>query len=427
MKNCDRITTGLLVSLLMGMIASDSYGLAALSISQSSSIAVTPNQKLRKPERDRQLNLDTRLIEASNRFSFNLFNRIAKKQTNKNIFISPLSISLALSMTYNGASGETQNAMAKTLEVQGIAISEVNNFNRILQESLLSIDKGTEISIANSLWANKDFSLKQAFVYNTKAYYQAKLSNLDFSDRNAATIINDWVKQQTKGKINKIIEETNSDTVIILVNAIYFKSGWRKPFDQSNTKPKPFTLDNGTKIQHPAMSQSGVYSYLDMPEFQAIKLPYRSTRFSMDIFLPKSTFNLTKFQKQLTAKNWQVWSDQFVKREGLVQIPKFKIEYSIDLIETLKNMGMQIAFSSAADFRNLSAENVLITEVIHKTFVDVNEQGTEAAAVTLVDVGRGLVSPEDFQMIINRPFFFAISDRQTGTILFMGAIKNPSK
>jgi serpin B len=428
MKNCDRIAaTSLLISLLMGTIASFSYSSAASPISPSSSIAATPNQNQRKPERDRKLNLDTRLIEASNRFSFNLFDRIAKKETNKNIFISPLSISLALSMTYNGARGETQNAMAKTLEAQGIAISEVNHFNRMLQESLLSSDKGTEISIANSLWASKDVSLKQSFIDDNKIFYQAKLSNLNFSDRNAVTLINDWVKQQTKGKISKIIEETDRNTVIILVNAIYFKSAWKKPFEESKTKPKPFTLDDGTKIQHPAMTQSGFYRYLDTPQFQAIRLPYRSTRFSMDIFLPKSTANLTEFQKQLTAKNWQVWSDKFVKREGLIQIPKFKIEYRIDLVGTLKNMGMQIAFSSAADFRNLSTERIFITEVIHKTFVDVNEKGTEAAAVTLVNIARGLGSPEDFQMIVDRPFFFAISDQRTGTILFMGAIKNPSK
>ena len=430
MKNCDRIAaTSLLFSLLMGTIASYSYSSAASPISQSSSIAATPNQNQRKPERDRKLNLDTRLIEASNRFSFNLFDRIAKKETNKNIFISPLSISLALSMTYNGARGETQNAMAKTLEAQGIAINEVNHFNRMLQESLLSSDKGTEISIANSLWANKDISLKQSFIDYIKIFYQAKLSNLNFIDRNAATIINDWVKQQTKGKISKIIEETNSNTTIILVNTIYFKSGWRKPFNKSNTKPKPFTLDIGTKIQHPAMSQTEFYPYLDTPEFQAIKLPYRSTRYSMDIFLPKSTSNLTRFQKQLTAKNWQVWSDKFEKREVFIQLPSFKIEYGIDLINTLQNMGMQIAFRSDADFSNLSAERAFINEVKHKTFVDVNEQGTEAAAVTSVGMTRGLNSPdsENAQMIIDRPFFFAISDQHTGTILFMGAIKNPSK
>jgi serine protease inhibitor len=430
MRNFDSIAaTSLLVSLLIGVSASESYSSDALPTSQSSSIAIIPNQKLRNSERNRQLNLDARLIEASHRFSFNLFDRIASQKTNKNIFISPLSISLALSMTYNGASGETQSAMAKTLEVQGIAISEVNNFNRILQESLLSSNKGTEISIANSLWANKDFPLKQSFVHNTKTYYQAKLSNLDFSDLNAATIINDWVKEQTKDKISKIIEETNSSTAIILVNAIYFKSGWRKPFEKSNTKPKPFTLGDGTKIQHPAMSQTTFYSYLDMPEFQAIKLPYRSTRFSMDVFLPKPTSNLIEFQKQLTAKNWQVWSDKFKRREVFVQLPRFKIEYGLDLINILGKMGMQVALSPAADFRNLSSEKAFINEVNHKTFVEVNEQGTEAAAVTSVGMTRGLNSPEpeSAQMIIDRPFFFTISDQQTGAILFMGTIKNPSK
>jgi serine protease inhibitor len=430
MKNQDCITvTSLLFSLHIGMIALDSHSSAALPTSQSASIAVTPTQKQKYPDLNRQLNLDTQLIDASNRFSFNLFDRIAKKETNKNIFISPLSVSLALSMTYNGANGETQSAMAKTLEVQGIAISEVNNFNRILQESLLSTNNGTEINIANSLWANKDVPLEQSFIDNTKTYYQAKLSNLNFSDLNAVNIINNWVKTQTKGKINEIVSQTDSETVIILVNAIYFKSGWRKPFKKTSTKPKPFTLDDGTKIQHPAMSQEDIYLYLDTPEFQSVKLPYRSTRFSMDIFLPKSTSNLAEFQKQLTAKNWQVWSEKFRKREVFVQLPRFKVEYGIDLINTLQNMGMQIAFSPAADFRNLSSESVFINEVNHKTFVDVNEQGTEAAAVTSVGISRGLDLPsqDSFKIIIDRPFFFTISDRQTGTIIFMGAIKNPSK
>ena len=255
--------------------------------------------------------------------------------------------------------------------------------------------------------------------------------NLDFKDPNAANTINAWVKKNTKNKIDKIVDRIDADSMLFLINAVYFKGKWEDPFEKALTKPQPFTLADGTKIQYPAMLRSGEYRYYDASTFQVISLPYGSGRFSMEIFLPKSKSNLLEFQKQLTAKNWQEWSTKFTRKEGVIQLPRFKVEYETSLKSALQNLGMAIAFDQdKADFRNLSTVKAFIGDVKHKTFVEVNEEGTEAAAVTSVEMKVTSARPSEeppFQMIVDRPFFFTISDRQTGTIIFMGTIKNPSK
>lgn len=380
---------------------------------------------------NRKVKLDDRLVGASTSFGFSLFDRIAKQDPNKNIFISPSSIAIALSMTYNGASGETQEAIAKALELQNIKIDEVNDYNRNIQQLLANGDTKVELNIANSLWARKDIVLEKDFLNKVKEFYQAEIGNLDFKDPSAANTINAWAKKNTKDKIDKIVDRIDADSMLFLINAVYFKGKWEAPFDKTLTKPQPFTLGDGSKAQHPAMSRSGEYRYYDAPTFQAISLPYGTGRFSMEIFLPKSKSNLLEFQKQLTAKNWQEWSTKFSRKEGLIQLPRFKVEYETSLKSALQNLGMAIAFDpDKADFRNLSAVKAFIGDVKHKTFVEVNEEGTEAAAVTSVEMKATSAMPSEetpFQMIVNRPFFFVISDRQTGAILFMGTIKNPSK
>jgi serine protease inhibitor len=395
------------------------------------SVAVSPKPMLNNRLNSNKIKLDSRLVNASTSFGFNLFDRIAKQDPNKNIFISPVSVAIALSMTNNGASGETQQAIAEALESQNIKIDEVNEFNQNIQKLLANGDTNVELNIANSLWTRKDIALEQAFLNKVKEFYQAEINNLDFKNANAANTINAWVKQQTKDKIDKIVDRIEPDSMLFLINAVYFKGKWEAPFEKSLTKPQPFILTDGTKIQHPAMSRSGEYRYYDTPTFQAISLPYGSGRFNMEIFLPKSKSNLSEFQKQLTAKNWQEWSTKFTRKEGLIQLPRFKVEYETSLKSALQSLGMAIAFEPAkADFRNLSTVRAFIGDVKHKTFVEVNEEGTEAAAVTSVEMELTSARPSQeppFQMIVDRPFFFAICDRQTGTIIFMGAIKNPSK
>jgi serine protease inhibitor len=434
MNTCYRATLiSLLALALIGCAVPDTRN-PQVSLISTVSPAPTNIAESTKPIIDnrpnnRKVKLDDRLVESSTSFGFNLFDRLAKQDPKKNIFISPSSVVIALSMTYNGASGETQEAIAKALEFQGIKIDEVNDFNRNIQQLLANGDTNVELSIANSLWARKDIALEQTFLNKVKEFYQAEIRNLDFKDPNAANTINAWVKKNTKDKIDKIVDRIEPDSMLFLINAVYFKGKWEAPFEKSLTKPQPFTLADGTKSQHPAMSRSGEYRYYDAPTFQAISLPYGTGRFSMEIFLPKPKSNLLEFQKQLTAKNWQEWSTKFTRKEGLIQLPRFKVEYETSLKSALQNMDMAIAFDpDKADFRNLSNVKAFIGDVKHKTFVEVNEEGTEAAAATSIEMKVTSAMPSEespFQMIVDRPFFFAISDRQTGTIIFMGAIKNP--
>jgi len=432
MKTCYLATIISLIALaLMGCAAPNSNSQASLisTVSPAPTVATSPSPTTN--ERAGKVKLDERLVKASSSFGFQLFDRIATQDINKNIFISPTSVTIALSMTYNGASGETQQAIAKALELQGIKIDEVNDFNRNIQQLLANGDTNVELNIANSLWARKDIALDKTFLNKVKEFYQAEITNLNFNDPNSVSTINAWVKQNTKDKIEKVVDRIDADSLLFLINAVYFKGKWEAPFEKALTQPQPFTLSDGAKIQHPAMSRSGEYRYYDAPTFQAISLPYGSGRFSMEVFLPKPNSNLVKFQQQLTAKNWQEWSTKFTRREGLIQLPRFKVEYETSLKNVLQKMGMAIAFNpDKADFRNLTAVKAFISDVKHKTFVEVNEEGTEAAAVTSVEMRATSAIPNEeppFTMIVDRPFFFTISDRQTSTIIFMGAIQNPSK
>jgi serpin B len=428
MKTFYRMTIiNLLAIALMGCAAPDTANLTAPISSPASPLANPTN----KPITNRKIKLDERMVESNNKFGFNLFDRLASQTTNqsKNIFVSPSSIAIALSMTANGASGETQKAIAQVLELDNIKIDDLNNFNRAIQDLLANGDQNVELSIANSLWVRQEIALNQSFLNQVKEFYGAEVTNLNFDDPNAANKINDWVKKSTKSKITKIIDRINPDSLLFLINAVYFKGAWEAPFEKSLTKSQPFTLADGSIIQHPAMSRSGEYRYYDAPTFQMISLPYGSGRFSMEIFLPKSPSNLTQFQTQFNLKNWQEWSTKLRPSDGLIQLPRFQMEYEVSLKDTLQNMGMEIAFApDRADFQNLSTMKTFIGDVKHKTFVDVNEEGTEAAAVTSVEIKTTSASPSEeppFRMIVDRPFFLTISDRQTGTIIFMGAIKNP--
>ncbi|HEY9617654.1 MAG TPA: serpin family protein, partial [Microcoleaceae cyanobacterium] len=323
--------------------------------------------------------------------------------------------------------GTTQQAMAKALQIQGMSLNDLNQANASLKALLENPDPKVQLTIANSLWAREGVSFKPDFIQRNQQFYQAEVTSLDFSNPSATSTINNWVKQNTRNKIDKIIDRINADDVMFLINAIYFKGNWTNQFDKQLTKNEPFRLANGQQKSVAMMSQHGEYRYYETEQFQAVNLPYGDRRVSMLIFLPKQTSNLSQFYQTLTAENWRTWSQQFRSRPGSVQIPRFKIEYKIDLKQTLSKLGMAAAFGRQADFSNLSDTRVRIDEVKHKTFVEVNEEGTEAAAVTSIGIRATSVRPpeEPFTFKADRPFFCAIRDNQTGTILFMGAIANP--
>lgn len=373
--------------------------------------------------------VDAKLVAANTKFGFKLFKEILKQDSSKNIFVSPSSVALALAMTYNGASGQTQQAMAKTLELQGMSLQQINAANASLKAILENPDPKVQLSIANSLWARAGVPFKQDFLQRNQNFYKALVTNLDFSAPNAAIVINNWVKQSTGGKIEQIVETITSDQVLFVINAIYFKGKWTNEFNKKQTAEYPFYLAAGRQKQHLMMSQSSEYRYYSNEKFQAVSLPYgENKRLSLYIFLPVKNSSLSAFYKTLNAENWEKWMTQFRSREGFIRLPRFKMQYDIELKDALAALGMGVAFSDNANFSGISDDNLSIDEVKHKTFVEVNEEGTEAAAVTAVTIIRTSleINPEEpFRMIVDRPFFCAIRDNQTGTVLFMGSIVEP--
>ncbi len=370
-----------------------------------------------------------RLVDANNKFGFKLFSEIQKSQSNKNVFVSPISIAIALSMTYNGAGGETQEAMAKTLNFQGMSLEEINQANKELGILLNSLNPEIKLNIANSIWTGKGISFSPSFLQVNQDFYQSQVRKIDFSHPESLKIINNWVKDKTEGKIEKIIQELNYNDVMVLLNAIYFKGNWEEQFDEDSTKEMPFYLANGTQKQHPIMFQSSEHLYYENEDFQAVSLPYKKGLVSMYIFLPREQVGLEGFYQVLNEENWKNWMEQFEDYQVNLGLPKFKTEYEVTLNDALKSLGMKIAFDeSAADFSGMGPipPNLYISKVKQKTFVEVNETGTEAAATTSLKFQLlSLTIVQTVDMLINRPFFFVIRDNDSGTILFMGEITNP--
>ena len=360
------------------------------------------------------------VASANTRFGFKLLQNLRERDSGANIFISPLSISIALTMTYNGAVGETEHAMAEVLEIEGLDRDAVNHSNAALRNSLEDPDPKVEISIANSIWSRQGVEFNPDFLERNRVFFGAEVASLDFSAPEATEIINEWVNTNTNGKIEKIVDRISPQTLLFLINAIYFKGNWQDEFDKSQTRPGIFHLSDGNEKRVEMMRREGEYPYFRGTNFEATRLPYGDGRLGMYIFLPNRDSNLNKFLENLNAENWEGWISQFQDRRHDMMLPRFKLEYEVSLNDTLEALGMGIAFGSGADFSGMGP-SLFISEVKHKTFVEVNEEGTEAAAVTAV-VGVKSV-PSVFR--VDRPFFFAIYDAETETILFMGTVTEP--
>ena len=409
--------------MLMGVI-----GCSQVNSSNNSALAESQTPKSELPVSDKSASIDTKLVSANTKFGFNLFSQLLVKDNNKNIFVSPSSIALALAMTYNGADGSTKEVMAKALELQGLNLQQVNSNYAELKTSLENPDPEVTLNIANSLWADQDVNLKPDFIQNNQEFYQAKVTNLNFADSDTPNKINSWVKENTQGKIENIIDKIDPNQVLFLLNAIYFKGSWKQEFDQEKTAQLPFYLSSGEEKQHPMMSQSGDYKYYESEDFQAVSLPYgENGRVSFYVFLPKQNSDLNSFYESLNAANWEKWMSKFALRNGSLRLPRFKMDYEATLNDALSALGMEEAFTNSANFSQMG-NNLKISQVKHKTFVEVNEEGTEAAATTSVGIeltSAQIPSQKPFRMIVDRPFFCAIRDNQTGTVLFMGSIVEP--
>ncbi len=374
--------------------------------------------------------VDPRLVQANTEFAFNLLQALLEEAPGENLFISPASISLALAMTYNGAAGETAAAMEEVLRFQGMDMEEANAAFADLLTILQNPDPKVTLAIANSLWARQGVDFNDDFLQRNREYYQAEVAALDFSLADAADTINSWVEQHTEGKIKDLIEPPIDPlTVLFLINAIYFQADWAIPFDVNLTREIPFTLTDGSQKTQPVMFREGEFQYFDGEGFQAVGIPYGKTgRLSMYAFLPDAEETLEAFYGRLTPDAWNSWQKSFSETEGLIGLPRFSFEYESSLNDALKTLGMEIAFDdSAADFSAMrpTPPRLYIAEVKHKSFVEVNEKGTEAAAATSVEIRAESAPMNWFSMVMDRPFYFSIVDNTTGSILFMGSVTEP--
>lgn len=387
------------------------------------------------PESDngeyREILLDAKsglIVNSGNEFGFELFRNVFEAETEyENIMISPLSVSLALAMTYNGANGETKSAMEETLKLHGLTPEEINTSFQTLVNAFTALDPKVVLEIANAIFYRDNFKVEMPFIQTNEKYYDAKVAALDFNSDNALKTINNWVAGKTHGKIEKIINRIDPSHVMFLLNAIYFKGIWTSEFDENKTSEKVFYLENGTAVLTNFMQQTNSVLYATNNLFSAIELPYGQGNYSMVVMLPNEGTSLEDVVGNLDKTNWNNWRENFFKTNVDIQFPKFKYEYEIKLNDVLTEMGMGIAFSSSADFTGINKDGSLFIDYVkHKSFIEVNEKGTEAAAVTVVAIGRTSAGPPaNPSFIVNRPFLYLITEKSTGAILFIGTVKNP--
>ncbi|MDQ4140726.1 MAG: serpin family protein [Bacteroidota bacterium] len=369
---------------------------------------------------------EEKTVGSSNDFAFRAFAAIRSEESGQNLFFSPLSISSALTMTYNGADGSTKEAMRQTLGFEPQTDAEINQAYKSLTDLLVNMDKKVTFTTANSIWHAQQYQLQAPFVQNNKAYFNATVQGLDFNSPTAKNTINNWVKENTKGKIENIIQEIRPDHVLFLVNAIYFKGTWTIPFDKQLTKPGPFRKEDGSTVNTDFMTlENGRYLLYENEQKQVIDLPYGNRQFSMTLIVPKEQNTVQDIVGSLNSAQLATWLSNADSTDMELHMPKFKLEYKKELRETLTQLGMGEAFSNRANFSRMlsnSDQALAISEVMHKAFVEVNEEGTEAAAATSVGVVLTSVPPS---VRIDRPFVFLIREKSTNAILFIGQFMNP--
>ncbi len=390
-------------------------------------------EKYNAPGEYKQVNLTEKqkeLIRINNTFGFEFFKKVNEiSGTDVNMMVSPLSVSMALGMTRNGAAGGTLEAMTNTLGFAGMSDSEINQSYKYITETFSSLDPKVKMQIANSIWYCNTFSVEQPFVLTNQQYFDASVYPLDFSKPSAVQTINNWVNEKTNKLIPEIIDQIPAEAVMYLVNAVYFKGQWRYQFDKDKTLQKPFYLAGGTELQVPAMIQHETLSYYKGSGFEAIELPYNQGNFNMDVILPEAGKTVNDIIPMLSQENWNFWSQQFRETDIQLQLPKFKYEYEEKKMKPiLADMGMEIAFSDYADFTRINlAGGITISRVLHKTYIETNEEGTEAAAATTVEIGYTTIGPDQpYYFTINRPFIYFIREKSSGTILFIGTVMNPN-
>lgn len=371
------------------------------------------------------------IVKNDQQFAFELFSNVFSEEAkgeDKSFMVSPFSLSMALAMTWNGAAGETKTAMQETLKMGNYSDDDFNGYYKKLKEALLKTDPSTQLSIANAIFTNKFVTIKPNFIKTNTDYYHATVQPVDFSLPTTKDIINRWASDNTNNLIKEVIDKTNADDLMYLLNAIYFKGIWTTKFDAKNTSKKAFLTENGTKRTVDMMSQTAKFNYTEDEIMQVVQLPYGNQAFSMLVLLPQSGKKQTDVVSALQNKEyWGKTRTALRQAEVVLSLPKFKTEYSIKLNEVLGKMGMGVAFDPyKADFSRMSEISAFISFVKQDTYISTDESGTEAAAVTVIGMEMTSAAPGPRKVIFNadRPFIYVIQENSTGAILFMGAVKD---
>ena len=365
------------------------------------------------------------IIEADQQFAFELFREVCSLSMEDNIMISPLSVSYALGMTLNGAAGTTLDAFYDVLHFGDLTAGEVNESYRDLMDQLIHLDKKVEFSIANSIWYKLGFNVLEEFVTTNRTYFDAVVNELDFSDPQAVDIINQWIEEKTNDKIKDMLDYIPSDAVMYLINAIYFNAKWKYQFDKSETYEGEFYIKDGSIHKADFMKVHGGFMHTVTEDFSAVELPYGDSTFSMVVMLPADGINFSDLVSQMDVIQWNAWFEQSAMKNVQIELPKFKYGFKDLLNDPLINLGLGVGFSGAADFSRITPDtDLFISRVIHQTFIDVQEEGTEAAAATIVELRETSV-PQTFFFRADRPFLYVIKENSTGAILFMGKVEIP--
>ena len=374
------------------------------------------------------------VVEGNTRFAIDLYSYLRRGEKAENLFFSPLSLSSALAMTYAGASGTTESQMAKVLHLM-LTKEKLNPAFASLNRTLIAGDQqlGLDLKVANRLWAQEGATFLPAFLTATRDYYGAEVGQVDFvgQTEEARIAINTWVEKQTLSHIKDLIltGDVTPDTRLVLTNAIYFKGNWDSQFSKDDTKEAAFTLKDNRIVEVPLMRQQGLFPYFDSGTFQVLGLPYKGGSLSLVILLPKKADGLNDVEKSFTEEKLAGCISKMKIENVVVMIPRFKVELSFKLKEALSAMGMPIAFhQGAANFSGMNCQdNLFISDVLHKSFLEVNEEGSKATGATAVVMEEKSVPKEPSIFHADHPFLFLIRDNRTGSLLFLGRLVNPQK
>jgi len=367
------------------------------------------------------------ILEADQQFAFELFGKTNELTEEENFMISSLSVSYALGMTMNGASGTTLDAFYDVLHFGDLTNLEVNESYKDLIDQLVHLDDQVEFSIANSIWYKLGYNVLDDFINTNQTYFDAAVRELDFADPGAVDIINGWIEEKTNDKIMDMLDYIPTDAVMYLVNAIYFNATWKYEFDKSKTGEGSFYPDGGGTTTADFMKVNGAFNYIVGEDFSAVEMPYGDSAFSMVVMLPSGEKTTDDLIVGMDHSRWNTWFLTPNVRNVQIELPRFKYGFKTLLNDHLVDLGLGIAFSGGADFSRITGiPNLYISRVIHQTFIDVQEEGTEAAAATIVELRETSAGGDTTPIFrADRPFLYFIKENSTGALLFMGKVGKP--